>query len=71
MLKNDALVVKIGVDTAENEPPQNWGKMNLISIPSLIVSKILSRHEQNVNHFTKGVLVENKRARLGNEYGFA
>ena len=27
MLKNEALVVKIGFDTAENEPPQIWGKM--------------------------------------------
>ena len=36
MLKNDYLLAKIGVDTAENEPLQNWEKMNNYSIDSLV-----------------------------------
>ncbi len=36
MLQNDYLVAKIGVDTAENEPPKIWDKNFIISILSLV-----------------------------------
>ena len=39
MLQNEYLVAKIGVDTAENEPPKNWGKFFIISILSLLSNR--------------------------------
>ena len=43
MLKNEYMVEKIGVDTAENEPPQNRGKMLIISIISVSLRSVRHR----------------------------
>ena len=60
MQKNDYLVAKIGVDTAENEPLQVWGviQFNIQSGPYVRHEKLREGHRKEEKDEKKKLLLE-------------
>ena len=70
MLKNEYLVAKIGVDTAENEPLQVWGviQFNIHFTPYSLVFQLIVQ-AQGSNSYSAARLIRNHRSRVSQFMG--